>query len=443
MTKKKSRSEPDPLGKPPPPTCPAKGTVECYYDCLSSGFYARNSYGEFQRWGADALALKLRRAGFYPNCRNHDGLTFLESEMLSIIDERSVHYAGPLGGFQPGYYEMNASRILVTRGPKFLEPKRGTFPTLRKFLSDLLGNQGKYFCGWLKWGIDSLRAGFPWTQGQMLAIAGPPGAGKSLLQQLITPLLGGRTSSPYAYMSSKTTFNAEIFGAEHGFIGDQNHKIDNFSRRNFGSAIKNLVVEPQQYIHPKGKTPITLTPFLRLSITLNDNPQALLVLPSFDSDVAGKILLLRAREVPFPWPSVEFPDRAAYFNRLLSELPAFLWHLVRWQIPAEIADQRYGVVSFCDDTLIRDVTKLSDESKLLEILDTYIFVPGLTDIWSGTASELERTLAEKMKSTEISRLLKNASQAGIILSSLARSHPDRVTVEELRGRKTVYTILRE
>jgi hypothetical protein len=427
----------------PKPLPPAEGKIEAYFDCTRGGYYARNNHGEYQDFPKTEFSYKLRQAGFFSGFKHDNGLSYLEAEMLRICDCNSVHFAGPLGGFDAGRYDMAGSRILVTRGPTFIKEVQKPFPHLSKFFRSLLGDQMRYFFGWLKWALSSLRRGLPWSSGQMLAVAGPPGSGKTFLQSLITPMLGGRVSSPYAFMSQGTAFNAEIFGAEHGLIGDQNHATDMKSRRAFGSAIKNLVVEKAQFIHGKGKTGITLFPFIRLSLTLNSNPEAMLVLPPLDSDVKDKIILLKATPVDFPFPSKQFPDSQAYYNTLVAELPGFLHWLRRWRIPPTIADQRYGVVSYHDPELLQGVDDLSPESRLWQTIESYLFVSDVVEFWEGTALDLERTLREKLKPGEVDRLLPFNTACGVYLATLARKMPDRIKKREIGKNRSSYLILKE
>ena len=60
-------------------------------------------------------------------------------------------------------------------------------------------------------------------------------SGKSRLQNLITPLLGGRVANPYHYMTGKSNFNSELFGAEHLMIEDEPASTRIEARRNTGS----------------------------------------------------------------------------------------------------------------------------------------------------------------------------------------------------------------
>lgn len=439
QTKPAPAAAPAANGAPVPPP-PPPGVVDCYFDSLTGNFFAQDGYGEFQRWQRDDLKTLLRRNGYFTNYKLADGLSYLESETLRIIQERNVHYAGPLGGFRPGFYTIHTSRILVTRGPESVTPKEGPCPLLTDFLEELLGKQRGVLYGWIKTALQSLTDGPPWRPGQLLCLAGQPKCGKSVCQSLITPLLGGRVSRPYEYLAKGTNFNADIYGAEHGLIGDENHATDNKSRRNFGAAIKKLVVEPCHYIHAKGKTPITLTPFVRLTLSLNDHPSALLVLPSLDSDVKDKIILLRANAVNFEKRIKRFGSFAAWEAAARVEMPAFAWKLRRWSIPDSLADTRYGVCSFHDPDLVQEVDDLSDEERLLALIDTYVFDAMGSDHFSGTSTELEKQLSNKIGNHAALHMAKYSGRFGHLLAILLKKYPERIERRRCGGNKWNYLI---
>jgi hypothetical protein len=76
-------------------------------------------------------------------------------------------------------------------------------------------------------------------------------AGKSLFQNLLTLILGGRTAKPYQYMMGATSFNADLFEAEHLAMEDEHASTDIRTRRHFGSQLKNVTVNDSQRCHGK------------------------------------------------------------------------------------------------------------------------------------------------------------------------------------------------
>ena len=174
------------------------------------------------------------------------------------------------------------------------------------FLKNLLTtsdcDQLPHVFGWLKVAYESLASGRN-RPGQALALAGPPASGKSLAQNLFTEILGGRAAKPYRYMSGGTDFNGDLFACEHLMIEDDIGTTDIRSRRNFGTRIKEFTVNQVQSCHPKQRPAISLTPFWRLSISLNEEPENLLILPPFDESLRDKIILLKTNRCPMPMPT--------------------------------------------------------------------------------------------------------------------------------------------
>lgn len=433
-----AKTEPE---EPPPPPAPSAGQLVVYFDRSKGRFYTAGDKGSYQGTERDLLTIELRKIGYHRKSPNAWSLSPLEEEMLRISKEMSVDYAGPIGGYAVGLHSMFSAKVLVTTGPEFIQPKEGKFTYLGKFLNDLLGDQKKYFCGWLKWALITLKKGAPWSPGQALALAGPVNCGKSLLQSLITPILGNRASKPYAYLVGRDKYNAEVFAAEHGIIGDEVPLLDIRSRRNFGSALKNLIVTKEQSVRGMYKEPVTLTPFLRVSISLNDDPESLLALPPLDSDVKDKLMILKVSPAAFPWPSDRFPDSNAYFRQLKTELPAFLFWLLRWRVPESIKHQRYGIASYHHPDLVKSVDDLSPEWRLWELVVHHLG-DGLNDReWTGSALDLVRALREADRNREVDDVCRWDTACGQFLGKLAHKTPDRVSAAVGAQNKKLYTLL--
>lgn len=60
-------------------------------------------------------------------------------------------------------------------------------------------------------------------------------------------------------------------------------RIDFRSRRNLRSHLKQMTVNEAQRLHAKNRDAIMVKPFWRLSISLNDEPEDLHVLPTIDA----------------------------------------------------------------------------------------------------------------------------------------------------------------
>jgi len=369
----------------------------------------------------------------------------LEDVMVKMQHKRRVDWAGPLAGYKPGRYEICGKQFLIPTGPNLPKLKRGSWKTIRKLIVELLGDKRDYFYGWMKSAHASLENGFPWRPGQLLAIAGPRGCGKSLLQNLITLMLGGRSCKPYGYLCGEEKFNAAFFGSEHWMIEDEASSTDIRVRRHFGAMIKNALVNNVQNMRGMFKDSLAVTPYLRMTMSLNDEVENLMTLPPLEEDITDKIILLRAYPATVPDDSEVHGARKAFWDQLVSEIPAFLEQLQRWEITDEMSDVRFGVKAFQDPDLTVQLESLSPEAKLLNWIDTSGIwehrVDGMLTLkLQGTQVKIEKLLRSWDGKGELNRMLSWSSACGIFLSRLARKQPKRVTVERLATHQNFYSI---
>jgi hypothetical protein len=246
-------------------------------------------------------------------------------------------------------------------------------------------------------------------------------------------------------MSGRTDFNAELFGAEHLAIEDEKPATDWPSRRAFGTALKNfLTSQTGLWCHPKHGTPIILSPVQRLSISVNDDGEALQVLPSMDGDIADKVILLLVASRPMPMPTGTETEKAAFRNVLRKELPAVLCYIDKvWQPPAWLTAgeeaQRYGIISYKHPDLLEVLGELTPEMVVFDWINRVWFSgPAGTTFEDSklSAHEIERrirtVLADDCK-WEIDRVLKGQNSMSTYLSRLARRFPDRIKRAKAHG----------
>lgn len=430
--------------KPPEPeagdsdgeTLHAHHTLDAYYDPDSNTYFRRNEAGEYQRAQTASIARYLKALGFSSKTNEGHALSPKDRAIEYIETHCNVDFAGPLAGYSVGHREMHGRRILVTDSPRLIEPEAGSWETLRAILEGLLGKeQCAHLCAWLKVAIEAQRAERQ-RPGQALVIAGPPRCGKSLCQALITELLGGREAKPFAAMTGKTDFNSELFGAEHLMIEDEAASADPRVRKTFGHEIKKIAVNRAQRCHKKNREALTLFPFWRLSITLNDDAGSLQVLPQFEDGIRDKITLLKAQSFPLPVDTSQPAGEELLWKTLTTELPAFVHHLLHeFEIPKEWTESRCGVRAYHDPELLELLDSTSDEYKLLELIDGLGDLFGIDDreTWEGRAAELEERLIDRYGVTA-RRLFSYNSACGQLLA-LLKSKTDRVTSRMLEGNK--------
>jgi hypothetical protein len=391
-----------------------------------------------------SLRRHLRGYGLRNKAAEGERLSQIEQKLNEIQYEQDVAYAGPLAGYRSGLIECAGNRILVTSSLKLIEPVEGDWSiisaVLKNLLVDELYDQRPYLYGWLKIAYEALLASI-WRPGQLMGLAGPRDCGKSLLQNIFTLILGGRSAKPFRYMSGATQFNAELFGAEHLMIEDEHSSTDLRARRTFAAQIKQFTVNHTQSCHDKGRRALMLSPFWRLSLSVNDEPEAMMVLPpmtdSEQDSLSDKLFLLRARKVEMPMPTAEQHEREAFWRTLVSQLPAFIHFLLNWQIPEDLRHSRFGIKTWHHPQLLAALEALAPETRMVDLIDEVIFsdsqiaegglmVPGKKTAWKGRAEKLEAKLFDSPFGYEAKKLLSWSSATGTYLARLASKRPNRV-----------------
>ena len=373
----------------------------------------------------------------------------VERCLLAIQSKRNVAYVGPLAGYPSGIHKMAGNLVLVTTGPKWIQPKLGTWPTIEKLVQGLFMDveldQRPYVYGWLKYARSSL-VKREWRASQLFTMAGPVGSGKSLLQLLITEALGGRSVKPYQFMMGETTFNSHLFKGEHLMLEDENEAIDIKSRRRFAANIKTLLVSRDQNCHGKNREALTLQPLWRMTLTVNDDPERLLVLPPFDADIKDKIICLKANRVEMPMKTGTDEEKASFWKTLMNELPAFLHFIDQYEVPTHLRDGRYGIAAYQHPSIVEDIQETTPAMQLLELIDAGLWGTEVTHAtWEGSSGEMERILSDRENKVchEAKRLFSYPKAAGSYLAKLrdtdAEPAKGRVKSRKVNG-YTVWTI---
>jgi hypothetical protein len=404
------------------------------------GYPKESLYSHLLNIGDESLTLRvedvrreLKNAGLNWSTQNGDRVSQVDRAIGDIQHNKYVDYVGPLAGYKSGIHTIYGKRILVQDSPRLLTPEIGAYPMLDGILNRMLGQQRVYLEGWLSVAVKSLYSG-QFRVGQALVLAGPGNSGKSLLQYLITYLLGGRTGSPYHYMSGGE-FNGELFGYEHLKIEDRIVSTSINKRLEFGASIKEIAANIDKRVHAKNKQALTLTPFWRLTISVNDEPEQLLILPPIDEHIADKLIILKAAKHPMPMPTRTAEERKAFQDTLMAELPFYLFDLLNGEIAAEYASERYGITHYHNQEIMQILSELAPDEQLLELL----YAPEITG-FRGSARELKQKLCNHhLVGKEATRLLDWHANCGTYLARLARKQPKHFTSRHSR-QGTVWSI---
>lgn len=318
----------------------------------------------------------------------------VEATVCRIQTDRYIKHNGPLAGKMRGVYESNGDLLLASTSPKIIQSRPGEFPTIKGFITDLFGgddhakDQVESFMGWLANARRAMLEGKR-RPGQALVLAGPIACGKTqIIKQVIVPTMGGRHSKPYKYLSGKTGFNAELIGAEVLVIDDEAASTRIENRRALGDGIKTSLFASSVRIEGKFKAGFNFDPLWRIVIAVNDQPEALMVLPPLSHDLSDKLMILKC------WKALELSDDdfEIWQATIAAELPAFLHYVEAFEIRPENADGRCGVKSFYHPDVVDAISELSPEHQLRTMIEALESSGGISLPWDGTSAALKAIL---------------------------------------------------
>lgn len=406
-----------------------------YYNGTTKSYYRTDARNRWMAINETSAVKFIRQSGH--TGQNGNGIGADDECLLRIQSEQNVDYVGPLAGYRAGPHEIRGRLVLVTDSPTVIRPQAGEWTTLRNVLEGMFGDQIPYVYGWIKLSYQAVAAG-RWSPAQVLALAGPVNSGKSLFQRLVTVLLGGRAAKPYRYLTDRTQFNADLFAAEHLMVEDEAESIDIRARRHFGAGLKDVAANLDHQWHGKHREALVLTPIWRMTVSLNEEPERLQVLPPLDEDVADKVMLLKVNHTQMPMPTETPEEKERFWNVLMAELPAFIHFLSSWEIPANLRSPRFGILHYHHPDLLEALNRTAPEHRLLALVDDIHFRPnGIASSrapWQGTAEQLERRLTEdEAFRRPVQQLLSFGSACGTYLGRLEAKPGSRVSKKVING----------
>lgn len=428
--------------------------VEIFYDARDKGYWFKPA-DRFLNLSSSDLKMHLKTKGFQENDYRNEfkGLDSMQHVMIKAQIENVVDYAGPLAGHKSGLYKTTGGTfILVTRdNPVLYEdyPKKLKLAQPRwfiSFLQELLpGEQWFYLAHWLRLALESLRNG-DFRQGQVCVFAGESGCGKSLLQNIITEILGGRCADPFPYMMGEK-FNYALAGAEHWQIEDPASTTDPRTRRFFGARLKECNYNRDFSINQKGKDALLLQLFRRTTISVNLEPENLAVIPPLDDSIKDKIFMFKCDVVKNAFK--EYLDEQGSVDRLrlwnwvtsnIREIRCWLLHGLPRLAPG-LQRGREGISAWQHPELMSELQNLSQELRLLTLIDEVVFHDAETnaDTFTGKAIEIEKLLRTSNFQFEAEKILKYPGAAGAYLGRLAKDLPDRIS-KSVKDGYTTWTI---
>ena len=224
--------------------------------------------------------------------------------------------------------------------------------------------------------------------GQALALVGVKDCGKSLLQSLITRMLGGREVDASLYVLGQSSFNKELWSAEHLILGDDAMGDDGRERHGVRDRLKKIVVASIFPLHAKGRDAENFRPIWRVSISANDDDQSITVLPPLDDSFSDKIIYLRCYPPPRPFHDGTEDGRREFWKQLVSAIPAFIHEVESIEIPERyLGSSRFYVREFHHPHVVELINDADPVAPLGEFIDEWMTSESL-QVVEGSAAEI-------------------------------------------------------
>ena len=321
----------------------------------------------------------------------------VEDLMVKICDESVVDDVIPIGGMKKGLLETEFNqRILVPSEQTRIIPQSGDWSTINAIYSGMLGEvQFEYYKGWLKTWLSGFYE-YKFVPGQVLVLIGETASGKTLVKNIHNHIFGGG-GQPIKYMTGKTNFNGELCAVCSLHIDDKLNELDYKGKMKLKAECKELAVAGQARFEFKKQTAFTASPIQRLLICCNANEDSVSIIPDLDGSTKNKVSILYCRRKEMPMPTSNVSDKKAFWQKIESEIPAFINHLINeHEITEKFEDNnenRMGVRGYHNKKALSFIRIFSNEGKRLHAIIEALREFG--DVkWEGSASDLKRKLED-------------------------------------------------
>ena len=347
--------------------------------------------GENGRWQDSSESMFRLRLGHYYGVSDR-------SEQNSIVEgldrTKRIDGGAPFVHQASGLHSVQGKTVLNTSTIKPLAMQEGDHSTITDYLRDLFLEREQYdwFCYWLASAYKAV-INREVQQGPLLALAGPPGVGKTYVANKIFGALFGGFCDATDILFNQSRFNSHAM-TFYSWVADdpppQNYK-DQGSVEN---VLKRFVANRVHHFEAKGQPAVSVLWSGRILITCNLDAASTFALPSLDQSNKDKVAFLKMRKPLNGIPSEE---------DLRAALPAFAYFLYSLGIPAEWQDRRFGVRAYHDKDVLEKSEENSQSALALEFLR--VSLPSVLDrtqqTFRATASDMVTQAKEGLSGASV------------------------------------------
>jgi hypothetical protein len=390
-------------------------------------FLMQDDEGRWHQWGQQSVIDAMRGMPgrmIAIKARENEMLSEAKRVLLWVRKNRAVDAVmTALPGYHQGIYDLpGGERVLVKKSPSVVDPKEGDWPTIRQVVEGMLGadendsssiDQTPWFWSLCKCWYRAFVTGSPdgWKQSHAVVFTGTHGCGKNLVQELIlTPLIGGRYADPLKFLMDEDQFNGDMM-VEHWLLSEIPSSQRTEDRVKFAERIKQIVANRTMRARLMRSEPSTIQPFVRLSISVNDDADTMRSLPVVSDGYGDKIIIFHCRKKRLPilgdddlrlpneredddgWGDDgdnSFAKETEIRKVIAAELPAFChWLKYHWQIPEALVKpehendnpRRFGFRSFHHPVIKQQLFDETSAAQLLRLIDMAEFQgKGVNDV---------------------------------------------------------------
>jgi hypothetical protein len=368
------------------------GAIQNYW-FDGANYFVRKEDGGYHMAGPREAQLALRADhGLKKTADKGENLSELEKALNLIHKEKRVKAGVP--------FAMNKKRVVTyddevffnTSTVRCIEPAEDAvdwgegFPTIANWLEQIFGEeQLVYELSWLHYAFINAYNGEP-QKGHAHFLVGEMNCGKSLYNTKILPrLFGGHISASSFLTGKQDTFNDHLFSKYFWTVDDETPNSSRSSRTSFTARVKEHVANDEFLMNGKNKQPGRAQWCGRLSITLNDDPMSLKILPDLDMSVKDKVMIFKMNAFD--------GFTRTFMHEALAEVPYFARYVHDYYIPDELVDVRFGVKAYIDKSIEEVVSADSQWAPVADLLRIFRMIYFDSDNkdesdWQGNPSEL-------------------------------------------------------